>query len=73
MLDLAGFDVPPFLDGDSLAPHLKGTAKKGDRPVFIEFNRHSIPHDSYGGFQPIYSPAPLLYGTGKPAAAPGDS
>ncbi|MCJ7703779.1 MAG: sulfatase-like hydrolase/transferase, partial [Anaerolineales bacterium] len=54
MLDLAGLEIPPILDGESLVPYLNGKVDL-DRDVIIEFNRYEIEHDSWGGFQPVRS------------------
>lgn len=53
ILDLAGIDTPPILEGESLKPVLDGTQSDVQRDVIIEFNRYEIEHDSWGGFQPI--------------------
>jgi uncharacterized sulfatase len=53
MLELAGIEVPPILEGESLVNHLQGDLQDADRQVMIEFLRHTLAHDSYGGFQPI--------------------
>jgi len=52
MLDLAGIEPPPILEGESLAPLLNGEELPG-RGVVVEFLRYEIEHDSWGGFQPI--------------------
>ncbi len=52
MLDLAGIEIPPILEGKSLTPFLEGT-EDPKREVVIEFNRYEIEHDSWGGFQPV--------------------
>jgi uncharacterized sulfatase len=52
MLDLAGLEIPPILEGASLVPFLDG-AVDPQREIVIEFNRYEIEHDSWGGFQPI--------------------
>ncbi|HOU15278.1 MAG TPA: sulfatase-like hydrolase/transferase [Anaerolineae bacterium] len=52
LLELAGMDVPPILEGDSLVAQLGG-AENPDKAVFMEFNRYEIEHDSWGGFQPV--------------------
>jgi len=52
MLELAGLDVPPILEGDSLLAQVRGV-EDPDKPVFVEFNRYEIEHDSWGGFQPV--------------------
>jgi uncharacterized sulfatase len=51
MLDLAGIERPPVLEGESLAPLLDGAEQPG-RGAVIEFQRYEIEHDSWGGFQP---------------------
>ncbi len=52
LLDLAGLEIPPILEGGSLTPYLAG-ATEPEREVVIEFNRYEIEHDSWGGFQPV--------------------
>jgi uncharacterized sulfatase len=52
MLELAGLDVPPILEGESLVPQLRGE-EDPERSVVIEFHRYEIEHDSWGGFQPV--------------------
>jgi uncharacterized sulfatase len=52
MLELAGFDVPPILEGESLVPQLAGV-ENPKKSVVLEFQRYEIEHDSWGGFQPI--------------------
>ncbi len=55
MLELAGLDVVPILDGESLRENLQYGTRNEDRCVMVEFQRHSLPHDSYGGLQLIRS------------------
>lgn len=52
LLDLAGMDMPPILEGNCLVPYLKGESEP-ERQVVVEFNRYEIEHDSWGGFQPV--------------------
>lgn len=52
LLDLAGLETPPILEGESLTPYLQGR-QAPERSVFVEFNRYEIEHDSWGGFQPV--------------------
>lgn len=52
MMNLAGLESPPILDGDDIGSLLKGE-ENPQKPAFIEFNRFEIGHDSAGGFQPI--------------------
>jgi uncharacterized sulfatase len=52
MLELAGLEIPPILEGHSLVPYLEGK-QEAARQVVIEFNRYEIEHDSWGGFQPV--------------------
>ncbi|MCF6176993.1 MAG: sulfatase-like hydrolase/transferase [Victivallaceae bacterium] len=52
MLELAGLDIPPFLDGRSIAPRLIGQYDGSEREIMIEFNRYEVDHD-FTGFQPI--------------------
>ena len=53
MMDMAGIERPPILEGDSLAERWR-TGEVGDTgSAIVEFNRYEIEHDSFGGFQPI--------------------
>jgi uncharacterized sulfatase len=52
MLELAGLDVPPIMEGQSIVPLLRGEEDE-DKSVVIEFHRYEIEHDSWGGFQPV--------------------
>lgn len=52
MLELAGMDVPPILEGVSLVPQLRGE-EDPEKAVVVEFNRYEIEHDSWGGYQPV--------------------
>ena len=52
MLELAGLDVPPILEGESLVPQLRGI-EDTDKSIVMEFHRYEIEHDSWGGFQPV--------------------
>ena len=52
MMDLAGMDIPPILEGSSLVPVLAGD-EDPDRGVVVTFQRYEIEHDSWGGFQPV--------------------
>ncbi|MCD6365123.1 MAG: sulfatase-like hydrolase/transferase, partial [Planctomycetes bacterium] len=52
MLELAGMDIPPYLDGRSLAPRLAGRDDGDEREILLEFNRYEVDHD-FTGFQPI--------------------
>ena len=52
MLELAGLDAPPILEGQSVVPLLRGE-EMADKEIVIEFNRYEIEHDSWGGFQPV--------------------
>jgi uncharacterized sulfatase len=54
MMDIAGLEIPPILEGRTLVPFLNGEVDT-TREVVIEFNRYEIEHDSWGGFQPIRS------------------
>jgi uncharacterized sulfatase len=60
MLDLAGLDVPPIMEGESLRAYLQG-ATDTDRRVFAEFGRYEVEHDSWGGFQPVRSVVTTRY------------
>ena len=46
MLELAGLEIPPILEGGSLVPYLDGT-QGPDREVVIEFNRYEIEHEHH--------------------------
>jgi uncharacterized sulfatase len=52
MLELAGLDVPPIMEGQSIVPLLRGK-EAPEKEVVIEFNRYEIEQDSWGGFQPV--------------------
>jgi uncharacterized sulfatase len=52
MLALAGLDIPPILEGESIVPLMEGQEDL-ERAVHIEFQRYEIEHDSWGGFQPV--------------------
>ncbi|MBN1247273.1 MAG: sulfatase-like hydrolase/transferase [Anaerolineae bacterium] len=52
MMELAGMEVPPILEGESLSPLLMGD-EQPSRSAVIEFQRYEIEHDSWGGFQPV--------------------
>jgi uncharacterized sulfatase len=52
MLELAGLDTPPILEGQSITPLLRGD-ESPERGVVVEFQRYEIEHDSWGGFQPV--------------------
>ena len=52
MLDLAGLETPPILEGESMAAQLAGI-ENDEKGVVIEFNRYEIEHDSWGGYQPL--------------------
>ena len=57
LLDLARLDVPPALEGASLAPILRGDAgvdpDDPERSVFVVFHRYELPGDGQGGFTPM--------------------
>jgi uncharacterized sulfatase len=53
LLDFFGAPVPPFLQGRSRLTHFSDPAAAPAETVFIEFNRHSIHNEFYGGFRPI--------------------
>ena len=57
LLDLAGLDVPPALEGATLAPILRADpgADPDDprRSVFVVFHRYELPGDGQGGFTPM--------------------
>jgi uncharacterized sulfatase len=52
MLELAGLDVPPIMEGRSIVPLLRGK-EDPEKEIVIEFNRYEIEQDSWGGFQPV--------------------
>jgi len=58
ILEAAGLDRPPFLQGRSLTPELQSGVGAGPRacpprPVLMEFSRFEIDHDGMLGFIPI--------------------
>ncbi len=53
LLDVAGLDIPPFIEGHSIMSTLLDPQEKPDGYVFIEFMRYEVDHDAWGGFQPI--------------------
>jgi len=53
MLEAAGVDIPPILDGHSLESLLDPKGGEEDRTVFVEYARYEVDHDSWGGFQPM--------------------
>ncbi|WP_269523056.1 sulfatase-like hydrolase/transferase [Coraliomargarita parva] len=53
MLDMAGIPTPDILDGSSVKELVETDTEHPDRHVMLEFQRHSICHDSWGGFVPI--------------------
>ncbi|HUU68959.1 MAG TPA: sulfatase-like hydrolase/transferase [Planctomycetota bacterium] len=53
IMEAAGLDRPPILEGTSLAPELHSPENPTGRPVFIEFTRFEIDHDGMLGFIPI--------------------
>jgi uncharacterized sulfatase len=52
MLELAGLEIPPILEGQSIVPQLRGITDR-EKSAVIEFQRYEIEHDSWGGFQPV--------------------
>lgn len=53
MLALAGIDVPPLLEGQSLVPEVTQGQQRHDREVVIEWNRADQDvHNAAGGFYP---------------------
>jgi uncharacterized sulfatase len=54
MLALAGMETPPILEGENMIPVMAGEERL-HRPVFVEYNRFEVEHDSFGGFFPIRS------------------
>jgi len=52
MMELAGMDRPPYLEGRSFAARLTGGDDGDEREIMIEFNRYDVDHD-FTGFQPI--------------------
>lgn len=53
MLDMAGVDQPPVLDGCSLRHVLEDGKDDLNKSVVMEFSRFESSHDSLGGFFPI--------------------
>lgn len=53
LLDAAGVDVPPFLEGRSLLGTFRDVQHRPQDEIFMEFNRFELDHDGIGGFQPI--------------------
>jgi len=53
MLDLAGCDCPPSLQGVSLAPVLADPTARPRDLALINFHRFAINHDKFGEFYPI--------------------
>ncbi|MBD3351131.1 MAG: sulfatase-like hydrolase/transferase [Candidatus Lokiarchaeota archaeon] len=53
ILDAAGLECPPFLQGKSFLKALEDPNEKIDNEVFLEFTRYEVNHDGWGGFQPI--------------------
>jgi uncharacterized sulfatase len=53
MMELAGLEVPPALEGGSLVSMLEGAPDDPKRAVFIEFHRYELPGDNWGGFTPM--------------------
>ncbi|MHC4886414.1 MAG: sulfatase-like hydrolase/transferase [Planctomycetota bacterium] len=53
IMEIAGIDAPPILEGESQLELLQGGEEDGNAAAVIEFNRYEIEHDSFGGFQPV--------------------
>ena len=53
LLDVAGLEIPPFIEGHSIRPTFLNPEKQPNRFVFMEFSRYEVNHDGWGGFQPI--------------------
>jgi len=53
LLDAAGLETPPFLEGPSITPTLHNPQEKPNDFVFMEFMRYEVDHDAWGGLQPI--------------------
>jgi uncharacterized sulfatase len=53
MLELAGHEPEPIFDGAGFASLLRGQSDGIDRGALMEFHRHSLSHDGWGGFVPI--------------------
>jgi uncharacterized sulfatase len=52
MLELAGLEVPPILDGVSIAPHLEGK-EEPEREIVIEWNRADADVHASAGLYPV--------------------
>ena len=53
ILEVAGLDVPPFLEGRSILSTFFDPEVKPNDYIFMEFTRYEVNHDGWGGFQPI--------------------
>ena len=53
LLELAGIEIPPILEGKSMSKVLENPNYSYRDGVLVEFNRFSITHDSWFGFIPI--------------------
>ena len=53
LLDIAGQEIPPILEGTSFVPTFRDPRKAVRDHLLAEFHRFSITHDSWFGFIPI--------------------
>jgi uncharacterized sulfatase len=53
LLNAAGADVPPCLEGKSMLDTFQSPDKRPNDCIFIEFGRYEVDHDGFGGFQPV--------------------
>ncbi|RJS67631.1 DUF4976 domain-containing protein [Candidatus Bathyarchaeota archaeon] len=53
ILEVAGLEVPPFIEGRSILRTLLNPEVKPNDYIFMEFTRYEVNHDGWGGFQPI--------------------
>jgi len=55
ILEIMGCDIPPVIEGKSIAAELADPSIRTNDHVFIEFGRFELDHDGFGGFQPMRS------------------
>jgi uncharacterized sulfatase len=53
LLEAAGLPQPQWRDGESLLPVLQDPTILQSQPIFMEFGRYEVDHDSFCGFQPV--------------------